>query len=56
MKKVMNQMIKTKMRAMIKGKIRMMRIKERHHHIKDCVTMFKDITPSITYLVILKRG
>jgi hypothetical protein len=56
MKKVMNKMIKTKMRAMIKGKIRMMRIKEKHHHIKDCVTMFKDITPSITYLVILKRG
>jgi hypothetical protein len=32
-KKMMNQMIKTKRRAMIKGEMRMMRIKEKHHHI-----------------------
>jgi ribosomal protein S20 len=56
MKKMMNQMIKTKMRAMIKGEIRMMGIKDKHHHIQECVTMFKEIIPSTTYLVILKRG
>jgi hypothetical protein len=33
MKKMTNQMIKTKRRAMIKGEMRMMRIKEKHHHI-----------------------
>jgi ribosomal protein S20 len=56
MKKMMNQMIKTKMRAMIKGEIRMMGLKDKHHHIQECVTMFKEIIPSTTYLVILKRG
>jgi hypothetical protein len=56
MKKMMNQMIKTKRRAMIKGEMRMMEIKEKHHHIQECVTMFKEITSSTTYLVILKRG
>jgi hypothetical protein len=55
-KKMMNQMIKTKRRAMIKGEMRMMRIKEKHHHIQECVKMFKEITPSTTYLVISKRG
>jgi cytoskeletal protein CcmA (bactofilin family) len=56
MKKIMTQMIKTKRRAMIKGEIRMMEIKEKQHHIQECVTMFKEITQSITYLVISKRG
>jgi alanine-alpha-ketoisovalerate/valine-pyruvate aminotransferase len=55
-KKMMNQMIKTKRRAMIKGEMRMMGIKEKHHHIQECVKMFKEITPSTTYLVISKRG
>jgi hypothetical protein len=56
MKKMMNQMIKTKRRAMIKGEMRIMGIKEKHHHIQECVTMFKEVTPSITYLVISKKG
>jgi hypothetical protein len=33
MKKMMNQMIKVKRRPMIKGKMRMIGIKEKHHHI-----------------------
>jgi hypothetical protein len=33
MKKILNQMIKAKRRAMIKGEMRMMGIKEKHHHI-----------------------
>jgi hypothetical protein len=49
-------MIKAKRRAMIKGEMRMMRIKEKHRHIQECIKMFKEITPSITYLVISKRG
>jgi ribosomal protein S20 len=56
MKKMINQMIKTKMRAMIKGEMRMMGIKEKHHHIKECIKMFKEITPLTTYLVISKIG
>jgi hypothetical protein len=52
MKKMINQMIKTKRRAMFNGGMRMMRIKEKHHHIQECVTMFKEITLSTTYLVI----
>jgi hypothetical protein len=32
-KKMFNQMIMAKRRAMIRGKMRMMRIKEKHHHI-----------------------
>jgi alanine-alpha-ketoisovalerate/valine-pyruvate aminotransferase len=55
-KKMLNQMIKTNKRAMIKGEMRMMGIKEKHHHIQECVKMFKEITLSITYLVILKKG
>jgi hypothetical protein len=55
-KKMMNQIIKAKRRAMIKGEMKMMEIKEKHHHIQECLKMFKEITPSITYLVILKRG
>jgi hypothetical protein len=49
-------MIKAKRRAMIKEEMRMMRIKEKHHHIQECIKMFKEITPSTTYLVISKRG
>jgi alanine-alpha-ketoisovalerate/valine-pyruvate aminotransferase len=56
MKKMLNQMIKAKRRAMIKGEMRMMGIKEKHHHIQECVKMFKEITPSTIYLVISKRG
>jgi alanine-alpha-ketoisovalerate/valine-pyruvate aminotransferase len=56
MKKMMNQMTKTKRKAMIKGEMRMMGIKKKHHHIQECVTMFKEITPATTYLVISKRG
>jgi hypothetical protein len=56
MKMMMNQMIKTKRRAMIKGEMRMMGIKEKHHRIQGCVTMFKKITPLTKYLVISKRG
>jgi hypothetical protein len=33
-----------------------MGIKEKHHHIQECVKIFKEITPSTTYLVILKNG
>jgi hypothetical protein len=41
---------------MIKGETRMMGIKEKHHHIQERVKMFKEITPSTTYLVISKKG
>jgi hypothetical protein len=33
MKKMLNQIIKAKKRAMIKGEVRMIEIKEKHHHI-----------------------
>jgi hypothetical protein len=56
MKKMLNQMIKVNRRAMIKGKMRMMGIKEKHHHIQECVKMFKEIILSITYFVISKKG
>jgi hypothetical protein len=56
MKKMFNQMIMAKRRAMIRGNMRMMRIKEKHHHIQECVKMFKETTPSTTYLVISKKG
>jgi alanine-alpha-ketoisovalerate/valine-pyruvate aminotransferase len=52
MKKMLNQMIKAKRRAMIKGGMRMMGINEKHHHIQECVEIFKEISPSVTYLVI----
>jgi alanine-alpha-ketoisovalerate/valine-pyruvate aminotransferase len=55
MKKMLNQMIKAKKRAMIKGVMRMMGIMEKHHHIQECVKIFKEITPSTTYLVISKK-
>jgi hypothetical protein len=41
---------------MIKGEMRMMGIKEKHHHIQECVTMFKEITLLTIYFVISKRG
>jgi hypothetical protein len=56
MKIKMNTKIKFKRRAMIKGGMRMMEIRKKDHHIKECTTMFKEITPSITYLVISKKG
>jgi hypothetical protein len=56
LKKMMNQMIDAKRRAMIKGEIRMMGINEKHHRIQECIKMFKKITPSTIYLVISKRG
>jgi hypothetical protein len=56
MKNMMNQMIEAKRRAMIKGGMRMMGIKEKHHRIQECIKIFKEITPSITYLVISKGG
>jgi hypothetical protein len=48
-------MIKTKRRAMIKGEMRIMGIKEKHHHIQECMKIFKEITPSTTCLVISKK-
>jgi hypothetical protein len=33
MKKMLNQMIKAKKRTMVKGEMKMMGIKEKHHHI-----------------------
>jgi hypothetical protein len=35
MKKILNQIIKAKRREMIKGEMRMMGIKEKHHHIQE---------------------
>jgi hypothetical protein len=56
MKNMLNQIIKANKRAMIKREMRMMGIKENHHHIQECVKIFKEITMSTTYLVILKKG
>jgi alanine-alpha-ketoisovalerate/valine-pyruvate aminotransferase len=55
-KNMMNQMIKAKMRAIIKEEMRMMGVKKKYHHIQECVKMFKEIIMSTTYLVISKRG
>jgi hypothetical protein len=41
---------------MIKREMGMMGIREKHHHIQECATMFKEITLSTTYLVISKKG
>jgi hypothetical protein len=49
-------MIEAKRRAMIKGEMRMMGIEEKHHHIQECIKIFKEITPSTSYLVISKSG
>jgi hypothetical protein len=56
MKKMLNQMIKVKRRAIIKKEMRMMGIKEKLQHIQECVKMFEEITSSTTYLVISKKG
>jgi hypothetical protein len=50
MKVKMSTMIKSKKRAMIKGKMKMMGIRkkttqEQNHHIQGCATMFKEIIP-----------
>jgi hypothetical protein len=50
MKVKMNTMIKSKKRAMIKGEMRMMRIRkkvtqEQNHHIQGCATTCKEIIP-----------
>jgi hypothetical protein len=55
MKKKMNIMIKFKRRARIKGEMRMMGIRKKHHHTQECASMLKEITPSLTYLMISKR-
>jgi hypothetical protein len=55
-KEKMNTMIKFKRSARIKGEMRMMGIREKHHHIQEYATKFKEITPSTTYLVISKKG
>jgi hypothetical protein len=34
-------MLKAKRRTIIKGEVRMMEIKEKHHHIQECVKIFK---------------
>jgi hypothetical protein len=52
----MNTKSKSKRRAMIKGEMRMMGIKEKAHHIQECTIMFKKITPSTIYFVISKKG
>jgi hypothetical protein len=54
--KMLNQMINVKRRAMIKGEIRTMGTMEKHHHIQESITIFKEITPSTTFFVISKRG
>jgi hypothetical protein len=56
LEKKMNTMIKFKRRASIKGEMRIMGIREKHHHTHECATMFKEIPPSTTYLVISKIG
>jgi hypothetical protein len=54
--KKMNTMIKFKRREKIKREMKMMGISEKHYHTQECATMFKEVTPSTTYLVISKRG
>jgi hypothetical protein len=56
MKRKMNNMTRTKRRAMNKGEIMMMEIMKMHHHIQEYATAFKGITPSTIYLVILRKG
>jgi hypothetical protein len=51
--------IMIKMRAMIKGEIRMMMtIKDQgqNHHTQECAKPFKEITTWTTFLVISKKG
>jgi hypothetical protein len=56
MKKKMNQMIKPKRKAMNKGEMRMMGIMEKHHHIQECATMFKEINPIYNILDDIEKG
>jgi hypothetical protein len=56
MKVKINTKMKFKKRAMIKGEMSIMGIRKKDHHIQECATMFKEITPSTTYLVISKKG
>jgi hypothetical protein len=56
MKKKMNTMIKFKRRAMINGEMRMIVAMEMCHHIQERAITLKEITPSTTYLVILRKG
>jgi hypothetical protein len=56
MKKMMTQIIEAKRRAMIKGEMSIMGIKEKHYLIQECIKILKEITQSITYFVISKRG
>jgi hypothetical protein len=56
MKIKINTNIKSKRRAMIKGEMRMMGVREKNHHIQECATMFKEVTPLTIYLVISKKG
>jgi hypothetical protein len=56
----MSTMIKFKKIAMIKEEMRMMGIRKKATQEQDChiqvyATTFKEITPSITYLVILRK-
>jgi hypothetical protein len=44
MKIKMNTKIKFKRRAMIKGEMRMMGIREKDHHTQECIKLFKEIT------------
>jgi hypothetical protein len=37
------------------GEMMMIGIKEKHHHIQECIKIFKEITLSTTYLVISKK-
>ncbi len=50
MKIKMNTKIKSKRTEMIKGEMRMMEIRDKDKLIQECTTMFKEITPSTTYL------
>jgi hypothetical protein len=56
MKIKINTNIKSKRRAMIKGEMRMMGVREKNHHIQECATMLKEVTPLTIYLVISKKG
>jgi hypothetical protein len=56
MKIKINTKIKFKRRAMIKGEMRMMGIREKDHHTQECIKSFKEITLWTTFLVISKWG
>jgi hypothetical protein len=49
----------TKRKTLIKGEMRMMEIiknQYQSHHTQECTKPYKEITPWIIFLVILKRG